>query len=87
MAGDPAFHASKKEAGVYKCLIVFGNIGFMGFPMISAVYGAQALIYGAGFLILYNILIYSYGEIVMAGKRVSVITALKNAAISERFPP
>ena len=49
----------------------------MGFPMISAVYGAQSLIYGAGFLILYNILIYSYGEIVMAGKRVSVITALK----------
>ena len=73
----PLFHASKKEAGVYKCLIVFGNIGFMGFPMISAVYGAQALIYGAGFLILYNVLIYSYGEIVMAGKRVSVINALK----------
>lgn len=47
----PLFHASKKEAGVYKCLIVFGNIGFMGFPMISVVYGAQALIYDAGGLL------------------------------------
>ena len=51
----------KKSAGVYSVMTVFSNIGFMGFPIISAVYGSGALLYASIFLIPYNILIYTYG--------------------------
>lgn len=48
-------------AGTYKAMTVFSNIGFMGFPIISAVLGNAALLYAVIFLIPYNLLIYTYG--------------------------
>lgn len=54
-------HVDKTQQGVYKAMIVFSNIGFMGFPVISAVYGADALLYASLFMIPYNVLIYTYG--------------------------
>ena len=51
----------KKSIGTYKAMTVFSNIGFMGFPVISALYGSGALLYAALFMIPYNILIYTYG--------------------------
>lgn len=47
--------------GVYSAMTVFSNIGFMGFPIISEIYGNEALLYGSIFLLPYNILIYTYG--------------------------
>ncbi|MCI8669879.1 MAG: AEC family transporter [Lachnospiraceae bacterium] len=46
---------------VYSAMTVFSNIGFMGFPIISEIYGNEALLYGSLFLLPYNILIYTYG--------------------------
>lgn len=52
---------NSKEAGTYRVMTVFSNIGFMGFPLISAVYGSDALLYASFFLIPYNVLIYTWG--------------------------
>lgn len=52
---------SKEDLGVYKAMTVFSNIGFMGFPLLSAMYGSEALLYASLFTIPYNILIYTYG--------------------------
>lgn len=52
---------SQKDYGVYKVMTVFSNIGFMGFPLLTAMYGSESLLYGSLFLIPYNILIYTYG--------------------------
>jgi hypothetical protein len=49
------------ERGLYQMMMIFSNIGFMGFPLISAVYGNDALLYATFFLIPYNVLIYTYG--------------------------
>lgn len=51
----------KKSAGVYRVTTIFSNIGFMGFPLISALYGTDALLYASVFLIPFNLLIYTYG--------------------------
>ena len=51
----------RDEQGVYKAMIVFSNIGFMGFPVVNAVYGPDALLYASLFMIPYNVLIYTYG--------------------------
>ena len=51
----------RSKAGVYRLMTVFSNIGFMGFPIISSVYGPQALLYASLFIVPYNILIYTFG--------------------------
>ncbi len=64
-----ALGIEKKSRGVYKAMTIFSNIGFMGFPVISALYGSSALLYGALFTIPYNILIYTYGIASMSVKK------------------
>ena len=60
-------HPDGKETGIYKVMLIFTNVGFMGFPLLNAVYGAEALLYGAVFLLIYNLLIYTYGIFRIAG--------------------
>lgn len=55
------FRVEKSSYGAYRVMTVFSNIGFMGFPIISSVYGSSALLYATLFLIPYNVLIYTYG--------------------------
>lgn len=56
----------EKSRGTYRTMTVFSNIGFMGFPVISALYGSGALLYAALFMVPYNILIYTYGVSAMS---------------------
>lgn len=51
----------KKDVGIYRVMTIFSNIGFMGFPVLQAMYGSDSLLYAALFLFPYNILIYTYG--------------------------
>lgn len=51
----------KAEQKFYNMMTVYGNIGFMGIPLVSAVLGASALIYLSVFIIIFNILIYTHG--------------------------
>lgn len=51
----------QEKIGVYRVMLIFSNIGFMGFPVIQAMYGSDALLFGSIFLFPYNILIYTYG--------------------------
>lgn len=57
----------KKSRGTYQVMTVFSNIGFMGFPVVAALYGNGALLYAALFTIPYNILIYTYGIAALQG--------------------
>lgn len=59
------FRLEKRSWGAYRAMTVFGNIGFMGFPIISAIYGEGALLYATTFIIALNVLIYTYGISVM----------------------
>ncbi len=51
----------KEDVGTYQFMLVFGNVGFMGFPVISAIFGAGALVYAVIVNIIFNLLVYSYG--------------------------
>lgn len=55
----------RSEHGVYKAMLVFSNIGFMGFPVIESVYGSEALLFATFFMIPYSFLMYTYGINVM----------------------
>lgn len=73
----PFFFKEKKERSIYKVMFVFSNMGFMGFPIISAMYGTKALLYASIFLLPFNLLIYTYGIQCMAGKMGDKKTVLK----------
>ena len=46
-------------------MTVFGNLGFVGLPLVQAVYGAGAVLYVVDFILVYNILMFSYGTFVL----------------------
>lgn len=53
----------------YRMLTVFGNVGFIGIPLASAVLGSGCLIFVSMSNLIYNILVYTFG-----------LSTLKNAA-------
>ena len=53
--------SDKGQGNLYQMMLIFSNIGFMGFPIISAAYGSGALVYAMLFLLPYNVLVYTYG--------------------------
>lgn len=61
-----ALGVEKKSRGIYQAMTIFSNIGFMGFPVISALYGSSALLYASLFMIPYNVLIYTFGVAAMS---------------------
>lgn len=59
--------------------MVYGNGGFMGFPLLRSILGASSLIFGAVSLVLFNLLMWTHGVKTMGGK-VTARQALVNPA-------
>ena len=51
----------KKLHYAYQMLTIFGNVGFIGIPLASAVLGSESLIFVSIFNMLFNLLIYTLG--------------------------
>ena len=46
-------------------IFVFSNLGFIGIPVVQSIFGKGALIYVAIFILEYNILLYTYGYLLV----------------------
>lgn len=62
-------HAPESQWNHYNMMTVFGNLGFIGIPVALAVLGSGCMIYAAMFNLVFNILIYTYGMIVMTSEK------------------
>ncbi len=51
----------KEEYGVFRFMTMFSNSMFMGFPILSMLYGSEAIFYAAIFNIPFTLLTYSVG--------------------------
>jgi predicted permease len=49
-------------------MLAFPNVGYIGIPLINSIYGPSATIYVAIFILLFNIVIYTYGIALLKGK-------------------
>lgn len=56
----------KQTGNLYTFMTVFGNVGFMGFPVALAVCGSEGLFYAAILNCVFNILIYTVGVILIS---------------------
>lgn len=64
-------HVKKGERGLYHMMTMFGNVGFMGIPVITSIFGMDTMIYIVFYMLGYNLLMYSYGMI-LAGKDAAI---------------
>lgn len=59
------FMIKGSEAAVFKTHSMFGNIIFLGFPLITALYGAEGLLYASMFQLISNIIMWTVGVVVL----------------------
>lgn len=62
-----ALRAERDVRGVYRFVVIFGNAGFIGFPVIESILGKQALFYAAVGLIPANLVMFTVGVMLFAG--------------------
>lgn len=60
------FRAKKGEDGIIQFLTVFANNGFMGFPVVLAIFGTGGLFYASIYNIPNNLMLYSIGILMVA---------------------
>jgi len=60
------FFKSKEDIGVYQFAILFSNVGFMGYPVVEAILGKDAIFYAAIFNIPFNLLMMTLGVFVFS---------------------
>ena len=56
-----------KEEGqknVFSLMTIFSNVGFMGIPVISSIYGEGSIIYITFYILAYNLLLYTLGTFI-----------------------
>lgn len=64
----PLYVRKREDRGLFKFMTAFGNTGFMGFPVISAIFGEDAIFLAAVFLIPFFLASYSIGIIQIRGR-------------------
>ncbi len=52
---------NREKKRVLQFANVFSNCGFVGFPIVSSIYGAEGVVYTAIFNMFFNIFVWSYG--------------------------
>lgn len=57
--------ANIKKQGLFAFMMTFSNVGFMGFPIVSAIYGTTAVFYTAIINIVFNVASFTIGVILL----------------------
>ena len=52
--------------GVYRFMLIFGNTGFIGYPVLSAIFGPQTVVYAVVYNIVFNLLSFTFGAWLIA---------------------
>ncbi len=65
----PRIARLKRDGGLYSFMTLFGNVSFMGFPVIRALFGNGAIFYAALLSMPFNLLAYTLGIRFVSGER------------------
>lgn len=77
----------KYEYAIESCSATYSNCAFMGFPLISALFGDTGILYTTAYLTMFNLLVWSHGRMVMTDtlSAKGFLTALRSPAIIAVF--
>ncbi len=71
----------KSQRGLDQLMLIFTNIGFMGIPVVQSVYGIAGVAYVSMFILVFNLLFFSYGILLISGDMKFNIKSLCNTCI------
>lgn len=71
----------KEQITTERFAIIFTNCGFMGIPLIEAVFGNMGVFYSTTYLTIFNLMIWTYGLALMRGKQTGT------RSLTERIKP
>ena len=60
-------HRKDRRAPIFRFACVFSNAAYMGFPLISALFGAEGLLYASAYVTVFNILLWTMGYGMVSG--------------------
>lgn len=63
---------SLDERKISEFAMIFGNCGFIGFPLVESALGAEGLFYASFFLVSFNLFTWTWGIIILARKRTDI---------------
>ncbi len=73
--------APKDQRPLDQLMLVFTNVGFMGLPVVDALYGSAGVAMVAMFILLFNLIFFSYGVLLISNGGKLGLRALCNANI------
>jgi predicted permease len=60
--------ATPEERGVFSFALIFSNVGFMGYPVVFAVFGETGVFYAAIYNLPFNFLLFTLGIMIISKK-------------------
>lgn len=60
---------SKSERGVYSFMLAFGNVGFIGYPIVASIFGPSAVFYASILNFPSTLLIFVFGTLFISGEQ------------------
>ena len=68
IAMGPLLRAKRQDFVDYRLMTVFGNVGFIGYPVILAVVGPKGMPYAVIYNLGFNLVFYTYGVLIMGSE-------------------
>lgn len=68
IAMGPLLRARRRDFTDYRLMTVFGNVGFIGYPVIIAVVGPKGMPYAVIYNLGFNLVFYTYGVLIMGAE-------------------
>lgn len=57
--------APAQDLGVYRFALLFSNVGFMGYPVVNAIFGSEAVFYAAIYNLPFNLIVFTLGILII----------------------
>mgnify|MGYP000224068122 CR=1 FL=1 len=58
-----------RKRSILRFSLVFNNVGYIGFPLLDALFGTEAVFYASVYIIPFNIFLWTYGLMQFCGNR------------------
>ena len=69
LAAPPLLGGTPGQRGVWRYTLAFPNVGFIGYPVVVALFGPEALFYAVILVLPFNLLSFSLGPLMLTGAR------------------
>ena len=70
------FHLGGDQAGIYQAMFLFGNVGFMGIPIITSIFPQNGILYVSVFTVIDQFMLWTMGVKLVNPATVAIFAAL-----------